>query len=56
MFYKSLLVSQFEKFVDLQQTQALNVDGPPLLVGLVIVVRVDCLHLIVLLEIEYLYI
>jgi len=49
---QSLLVRELEHVIDLEESQALDVDRPTLLIRLVIEVRVHSLHLIVLLEVE----
>ena len=46
MLDQALFSCQFEKLIDLEQTETLNVDGTTLFVCLVIVVRVDGLDLI----------
>lgn len=46
VFDKALLGGQLEDLVDLHQAQALDVDGPPLLVCLVVEMRVHCLQMV----------
>lgn len=49
---QALLGGDLENLIDLEETEALDVDGTALLVGFVIEVRIDGLNLFVLLEIE----
>ncbi len=50
--HKTVFGGNLEHLVNLEETQTLDVDGATLLVGAVVVVRVDSLNLIVLLEVE----
>lgn len=52
MSHEAVLGGDLEHIVDLEETQALDVDGATLLVGAVVEVGVDRLDLVILLEVE----
>ena len=52
MLYQTLLSCQLEDLIDLEETKTLNINGSALLIGLVVVVRVDSLDLVELLKHE----
>ena len=55
MLNQAFLSGNLENLIDLQVSEALNIDGSAFLIGLVVEVRVDLLDLIVLLKLEDLH-
>ena len=55
MLDQTLLSGELEDLVDLEEAEALDVDGSALLIGLVVEVRVDGLDLVKLLELKSLH-
>ncbi len=55
MLDQTLLCGQLEDLVNLEEAEALDVDGSALLIGLVVEVRVDGLDLVELLELKVLH-
>ena len=55
MLNQSLLSRQLEDLINLELAESFNVNWSPLLVGLVVEVRVNCLDLVIPLKLEDLY-